>query len=177
MALLVRVVAPCPLSCHSHGRCNAVVGSQMQQFRCAPLSTPVAVFADGAPSTSSWVRANADAVPCTSQILRERFTSTRNKGAVEEIQGFGLGSGLYGGVRISNKWKSPAGEGRHKRNAGTASASMKLDPGGGGPGGESGIGRVVVNLAIAGGLTYLTITGKLGWLFEAFVSLWVSVHL
>lgn len=50
---------------------------------------------------------------------------------------------------------------------------MKLDPGGGGPG-ENGIGRVVVNLAIAGGLTYLTITGKLGWLFDAFVSLWVS---
>jgi hypothetical protein len=175
MALLVRVAALSPLSCHSHGRCNAVVGSQMQQFRCAPLSTPAAVFADGVPSTSSWVRANADAVPCTSQILRSARNKSGGNGAVEEIQGFGLGSGLYGGVRISNKRKSPPREGRRNRNAGIARASMKLDPGGGGPGGESGIGRVVVNLAIAGGLTYLTITGKLGWLFDAFVSLWVSL--
>jgi hypothetical protein len=53
---------------------------------------------------------------------------------------------------------------------------MRLDPGGGrGPnGGNNGIGRIVFNLALAGGLTYLTVTGKLGWLFDAFISLWVS---
>lgn len=95
--------------------------------------------------------------------------------AVEEIQGFGLGSGLYG-VRIAHEWNLQTREGRFRKgNAGMARASMKLDPGGG-PGGDNGIGRVVVNLAIAGGLTYLTITGKLGWVFDAFVSLWVSPH-
>lgn len=147
------------------------MGSQtlmLQQFRCTPQSI--------APTTraASWVRANADALPSTSQVFREncrksKFASIRSN---VEIQGFGLGSGLR--VTVTRKWKLPR---RHTRNAGVVRASFKLDPGSGGPDDERGIGRLVVNLAIAGGLTYLTITGKLGWLFEAFVSLWVSVHL
>ena len=153
----------------------------LQQFR---ISTPGLTVADrGARCTcnSSWVRANSDAVPSTTQILREKFTPIRNRGrrngVVDGIQGFGLGSGLYDGVRIANKWKLRPREGRQSRNVGVVRASMKLDPGGGGPGEENGIGRVVVNLAIAGGLTYLTITGKLSWLFDALVSLWVSLHI
>ncbi|KAG0602977.1 hypothetical protein M758_10G055700 [Ceratodon purpureus] len=153
----------------------------LQQFR---ISTPGLTVADrGARCTcnSSWVRANSDAVPSTTQILREKFTPIRNRGrrngVVDGIQGFGLGSGLYDGVRIANKWKLRPREGRQSRNVGVVRASMKLDPGGGGPGEENGIGRVVVNLAIAGGLTYLTITGKLSWLFDALVSLWLFVVL
>ncbi|KAJ7515109.1 hypothetical protein O6H91_23G071700 [Diphasiastrum complanatum] len=53
-----------------------------------------------------------------------------------------------------------------------ARANARFDPGGGN-GGNDGAGRVVWNLALAGGLTYLTITGKLGWVFDAFVSLWL----
>lgn len=141
------------------------MGSQtllFQQFRCTLQSS--------APTTraASWVRANADALPSTSQVFRDKckFASIRSN---VEIQGFGLGSGLR--VTVTRKWKSPR---RHTRNAGVVRASFKLDPGNGGPDEERGIGRLVVNLAIAGGLTYLTITGKLGWVFDAFVSLWVS---
>ena len=178
MALLVKVASLTLLNSKDHGQRS--MGSQtlvVQQLRFAPLSTPASIFADRVASTCSWARANADTLPSTSQT---RANQTRNKGrrngAAEEIQGFGLGSGLYGGVRISNKWKSQPRNVKHRRNVGIARAYMKLDPGGGGPDKENGIGRVVVNLAIAGGLTYLTITGKLGWLFDAFVSLWVSSH-
>lgn len=84
---------------------------------------------------------------------------------------------MFGGVRIgTTSWNRRT---RAGRNAGVnvVRASMRLDPGGGGPGGggDNGVGRVVVNLAIAGGLTYLTVTGKLGWVFDAFVSLWVRL--
>jgi hypothetical protein len=69
--------------------------------------------------------------------------------------------------------------GGRKRHAGKIRAYVRLDPGGGGgrgPNGDNnGIGRVVFNLALAGGLTYLTVTGKLGWVFDAFISLWVRV--
>ncbi|BBN14632.1 hypothetical protein MPTK1_6g13110 [Marchantia polymorpha subsp. ruderalis] len=58
------------------------------------------------------------------------------------------------------------------RNSGMViQAGMKLDPGGGGDG--NGIGRTIVNLALAGGLTYLTVTGKLGWVFDTIISLWL----
>jgi len=147
------------------------MGSQtllFQQFRCTLQSS--------APTTraASWVRANADALPSTSQVFRDKcrnskFASIRSN---VEIQGFGLGSGLR--VTVTRKWKSPR---RHTRNAGVVRASFKLDPGNGGPDEERGIGRLVVNLAIAGGLTYLTITGKLGWVFDAFVSLWLFIVL
>ncbi|KAK1583834.1 hypothetical protein Q3G72_027447 [Acer saccharum] len=46
--------------------------------------------------------------------------------------------------------------------------------GGGGGGGENNIdGRVVGNLALAIGLTYLTMTGQLGWVLDAIVSIWL----
>ncbi|XP_057846694.2 uncharacterized protein LOC131056354 [Cryptomeria japonica] len=52
---------------------------------------------------------------------------------------------------------------------------VKLYPrfnGGGGGGGERNeTERVVFNLAMAGALTYLTVTGKMGWVFDAIVSL------
>ncbi|CAM6129891.1 unnamed protein product [Calypogeia fissa] len=51
-------------------------------------------------------------------------------------------------------------------------AGMRLDPGGG-RNNDGGIGRVIVNLALAGGVTYLALTGKLGWVFDTLVSLWL----
>lgn len=52
---------------------------------------------------------------------------------------------------------------------------MKLDFGGG-FGGDNGIGCVVVNLVIVGGLIYLIIIGKFGWVFDVFVFFWVSLY-
>lgn len=46
--------------------------------------------------------------------------------------------------------------------------------GGGGDGRDDGTtARVLGNLALAVGLTYLTMTGQLGWLLDAIVSLWL----
>lgn len=53
---------------------------------------------------------------------------------------------------------------------------MRLDFGGGKFDGENGIGCVVVNLVIVGGLMYLIIIGKFGWLFDVFVFFWVSLY-
>lgn len=38
---------------------------------------------------------------------------------------------------------------------------------------KSNSSRVLGNLALAAGLTYLTVTGQLGWLVDALVSIWV----
>lgn len=40
-------------------------------------------------------------------------------------------------------------------------------------GGNGSPGRVILNLAGAGLLTYLTITGKLNWLFDAVLTIWL----
>jgi hypothetical protein len=47
--------------------------------------------------------------------------------------------------------------------------------GGGGGGGrdDGGTGRILGNLALAVGLTYLSMTGQLGWILDAIVSIWV----
>lgn len=186
MDLLFRVTTVSPLNSRDQGRCysHKVMASQMvaiQQFRCILLPTHASRFVQRIASSSSWMRVYADAGPSTNYVSGERTTSIRSRScnlhtAREEIQGLGIKSCMYDGVRISSKWKSQPRGRKHNRNGGIARASMRLDPGGGKPDGENGIGRVVVNLAIAGGLTYLTITGKLGWLFDAFVSLWVSSH-
>ncbi|CAN6457738.1 unnamed protein product [Victoria cruziana] len=49
--------------------------------------------------------------------------------------------------------------------------------GGGGGGGGNENTRVVGNLILAVALTYLTMTGQLGWLLDAVVSLWIIVVL
>jgi len=58
-------------------------------------------------------------------------------------------------------------------------ANFRFDSGsgGGGGGGNNEVGRVVFNLALAGCLTYLTVTGKLGWVVDAIVSLWLLAAL
>lgn len=61
-------------------------------------------------------------------------------------------------------------------------AKFKIGSGGGGDGGGRGrvsgeTARVVGNLALAILLTYLSMTGQLGWLLDAIVSLWVSLSL
>lgn len=50
--------------------------------------------------------------------------------------------------------------------------------GGGGGGWDKGsTNRVLGNLALAGGLTYLSVTGQLGWILDAIVSIWVTFPL
>ncbi|KAF8026168.1 hypothetical protein BT93_F2854 [Corymbia citriodora subsp. variegata] len=51
--------------------------------------------------------------------------------------------------------------------------------GGGGGGGrdDGATARVVGNLVLAIGLTYLSMTGQLGWVFDAIVSIWLLVVL
>ena len=48
--------------------------------------------------------------------------------------------------------------------------------GGGGGGKDDGsTARILGNLALAIGLTYLSVTGQLGWVLDAIVSIWVSL--
>ncbi|EFJ32555.1 hypothetical protein SELMODRAFT_407519 [Selaginella moellendorffii] len=49
------------------------------------------------------------------------------------------------------------------------------DSGNGGKrnGGGTNVGGMVLNAAITGALAYLTVTGKLGWIFDAVISLWL----
>ncbi|KAI0497770.1 hypothetical protein KFK09_021005 [Dendrobium nobile] len=42
---------------------------------------------------------------------------------------------------------------------------------------KSNSSRVLGNLALAAGLTYLTVTGQLGWLLDALVSIWLLAFL
>lgn len=49
--------------------------------------------------------------------------------------------------------------------------------GGGGGRDDGGNTRVLVNLGLAIGLTYLTMNGQLGWIFDAIVSIWVLFSL
>ena len=46
--------------------------------------------------------------------------------------------------------------------------------GGGGGGNNSNNARILGNLALAIGLTYFSMTGQLGWVLDAIVSIWVS---
>ncbi|GBG68573.1 hypothetical protein CBR_g3118 [Chara braunii] len=52
-------------------------------------------------------------------------------------------------------------------------------PGGGGGGGDDDgkLMRQVVNITIAGGLTYLLFTGRLGWVFDTILYLWLFAAL
>lgn len=45
--------------------------------------------------------------------------------------------------------------------------------GGGGGSDNGGTARVLGNLALAIGLTYLSVTGQFGWILDAIVSIWV----
>ncbi|KAM7504051.1 hypothetical protein LguiB_002955 [Lonicera macranthoides] len=47
--------------------------------------------------------------------------------------------------------------------------------GSGGGGGDGNTARVLGNLALAVGLTYLSFTGQLGWVLDAIVSVWLLV--
>ncbi|KAK1439574.1 hypothetical protein QVD17_05394 [Tagetes erecta] len=47
--------------------------------------------------------------------------------------------------------------------------------GGGGGGGGKGTSRVLWNLGLAIGLTYLSMTGQLGWILDTIVSVWLFV--
>ena len=51
--------------------------------------------------------------------------------------------------------------------------------GGGGGGGrdDGATARILGNLALAIGLTYLSFSGQLGWVLDAIVSVWVSLSL
>ncbi|CAI8593074.1 unnamed protein product [Vicia faba] len=45
----------------------------------------------------------------------------------------------------------------------------------GGGGGGGGTARILGNLALAIGLTYLSMTGQLGWILDAIVSIWIPI--
>lgn len=50
--------------------------------------------------------------------------------------------------------------------------------GGGGGGRDDGAtARILGNLALAIGLTYLSMTGQLGWILDAIVSIWVLFNI
>lgn len=57
-------------------------------------------------------------------------------------------------------------------------ANQGFGGGGGGGGWDKGsTSRILGNLALALGLTYLSMTGQLGWILDAIVSIWVSFSL
>ncbi|KAL2621054.1 hypothetical protein R1flu_001259 [Riccia fluitans] len=119
--------------------------------------------------------------------LPRLFVALRCRWCVNSMQGIAGPPSLLGSVGVRQQQgnslcfqmegKNFCGQRRekHRRTFGLVTkAGMRLDPGGGGGGeGGNGIGRVIVNLALAGGLTYLTVTGKLGWVFDTIISLWL----
>lgn len=52
--------------------------------------------------------------------------------------------------------------------------NLKFNGGGDGKD-DGGTSRVLVNLGLAIGLTYLSLTGQLGWILDAIVSVWVCL--
>lgn len=131
------------------------------------------------PSSFSKIAISCSSVAFSSQSLTNQSAVRRRPNLAVEGKHQGLASvrsSLCGHISLWRKLECSKSQERQSGYGGQARASMRLDPGGGrGPnGGNNGIGRIVFNLALAGGLTYLTVTGKLGWLFDAFISLWVS---
>lgn len=57
--------------------------------------------------------------------------------------------------------------------------NLKFNGGGGGGGGkdDGGTAKMLGNVALAVGLTYLTLTGQLGWILDTIVSIWVCTSL
>lgn len=57
--------------------------------------------------------------------------------------------------------------------------NLKFNGGGGGGGGkdDGGTAKMLGNVALAVGLTYLTFTGQLGWILDTIVSIWVCTCL
>ncbi|CAA6656644.1 unnamed protein product [Spirodela intermedia] len=68
-----------------------------------------------------------------------------------------------------------AAKGRRKESLVVPQANQGFNFNGGGGGGwdKNNTARVLGNLAVAIGLTYLTVTGQLGWLLDAIVSIWL----
>lgn len=131
------------------------------------------------PSSFSKIARACSSVAILPQSLTNQSAVRRRSHLAVEGKHQGLASirsSLCGNIFLWRKLECSKSQERQSGYGGQARASMRLDPGGGrGPnGGNNGIGRIVFNLALAGGLTYLTVTGKLGWLFDAFISLWVS---
>lgn len=134
------------------------------------------------PSSFSKFAISCSSVAFSSQSLTIQSAVRRRPNLAVEGNHQGLASvrsSLCGHISLWRKLECSKSQERQSGYGGQARASMRLDPGGGrGPnGGNNGIGRIVFNLALAGGLTYLTVTGKLGWLFDAFISLWLLVVL
>lgn len=48
--------------------------------------------------------------------------------------------------------------------------------GGGGGRDDGATARLLGNIALAAGLTYLSVTGQLGWILDAIVSIWVCIQ-
>lgn len=55
-----------------------------------------------------------------------------------------------------------------------ANQGFGFNGGGGGDWDKGTTTRVLGNLALAIGLTYLTMTGQLGWILDTIVSIWVK---
>lgn len=97
-----------------------------------------------------------------SSFHRYNFKADASK---EKLPFLGMGRGK-GGISVS----------RDKRVVMAKFKNDFNDLGGGGGGRVSGeTARAVGNLALAILLTYLSMTGQLGWLLDAIVSLWVSL--
>lgn len=60
---------------------------------------------------------------------------------------------------------------RNTRNVARLVRTRASNPQGGG----GGIGTAVFNLAVAGLLIYLTVTGRLNWLFDTILSIWLFI--
>ncbi|KAL5976220.1 hypothetical protein ACLOJK_041871 [Asimina triloba] len=85
--------------------------------------------------------------------------------------------------RCSLSWGSAGGDGFVLRKVGNRKRSILVRANrgfgfnGGGGKGDSDTARLLGNLALAIGLTYLSMTGQLGWVLDAIVSVWVCLSM
>lgn len=90
-------------------------------------------------------------------------------------QGFGVSNkkGLNFGLGKDKNGIMFNGLKRMKNKVVLVRSNLGFNGGGGGGRNDSNTGRVLGNLALAVGLTYLTMTNQLGWILDAIVSVWL----
>lgn len=115
--------------------------------------------------------------------IKFNLLSSRKVGPLHQnkfkVKAFSERVSFLGGVRSKDGILVKGEEWRRKRGLVLVRFNEGFGFNGGGGGGGSDNGattRLLGNIALAIGLTYLSVTGQLGWLLDAIVSIWVLFH-
>lgn len=116
-------------------------------------------------------------VPVTLSALSRYEASSKKIGFLHTINGYC--SAIQRRTKLPLIVEKDLIFGRRRRKQTSFAVVVKANQGDGGGGGSGGgwdkenTRRVLGNLALAAGLTYLSFTGQLGWILDAIVSIWL----